>query len=53
MFIFTDDFIWRNPNKIINKYCELMYELSQVDYLEDDKSDECLKELHINFVIAH
>jgi hypothetical protein len=52
MFIFTFDFIWQNPNKIINKYCKLMYEPSQVDYLEDDESDECLKELHINSVKA-
>jgi hypothetical protein len=29
-----------------------MYWPSQVDYLEDDESDECLKELHINSVKA-
>jgi hypothetical protein len=42
----------KNPKKIVNKYCELMYEPSQVDYLEGDESVECLKESHINSVKA-
>lgn len=52
MFIFTYDYIWQNPNKIIHKYCKLMYEPSNVDYLDDDDSVRWLKELHINFIKA-